>query len=264
MPKFREKQPIVEVDAVQWRGYNRDEVCAWLDACPNVRYRFDEEGELILTWNYNIKRDQDVSIGCWIYDDADDRSVYIETNDAFVAKYEPVELLTLRVSGDLTSERVAKFKADMEQQAAGALNAWKTLIIDTGSVRGAEIVDQPPPVDRPGSEPVWDMVVIDMQRRYLEPFRRFIVAEHVIGDMREHDRVGRERYGKPLTADNGRDQLIDAYQEILDASVYTRAAMAEGTLVPEAVYNNLLDSLVIIRRLIDRRAKMVALVGGAE
>lgn len=342
MPKFREKQPVAEIDAVQWRGDNRDEVCAWLDACPNVRYRFDEAGDLILTWNYGTRRDRDVGVGCWIYDSDD--NIYIVKNDEFLADYEHVKtkfeirvdsanarvadlidyvdrrldlaLKAPRMWGSLESTelqvlQLLEFRAlalgaattdvtpsyfkfveekvtgaipttlasqlphdrpapEREKLVLGLLSEFvarnrEVGVVSTPISRGAEIVDQPPPMDRLGAEPIWDMVIVDMQRRYKSttPASRSITAR-VIEDMHERDRVGRERYGKPLTADNGRDQLVDAYQEILDASVYTRAAMAEGTLVPEAVYNNLLDSLVTIRRLIDRRAEMVALVGGAE
>lgn len=53
------------------------------------------------------------------------------------------------------------------------------------------------------------------------------IWELVIADMRERDRVGRARYGTPLQANNGRDPLIDAYQEALDLAVYLRQAIAE-------------------------------------
>lgn len=49
----------------------------------------------------------------------------------------------------------------------------------------------------------------------------------VIADMRERDRVGRERYGTPLRVNNGRDALVDAYQEALDLVVYLRQAIEE-------------------------------------
>lgn len=67
------------------------------------------------------------------------------------------------------------------------------------------IRDQPPPTPN-GTKPVWEMVVADMHER---------------------DRVGRERYGVPLQAGNGRDALVDAYQEALDLCVYLRQAIAE-------------------------------------
>jgi hypothetical protein len=45
--------------------------------------------------------------------------------------------------------------------------------------------------------------------------------------MRARDVVGRERYGVPLTAGNGRDHLIDAYQEALDLAVYLANELVE-------------------------------------
>jgi len=64
---------------------------------------------------------------------------------------------------------------------------------------------QPPPV--PSARPaVWDLV---------------------LADMRERDAIGRHRYGTPLQPHNGRDALVDAYQEALDLVVYLRQAIAE-------------------------------------
>lgn len=65
--------------------------------------------------------------------------------------------------------------------------------------------DQPPPVPNAG-RPIWELVV---------------------EDMKERDRVGRERYGTPLQAGNGRDALVDLYQELLDACVYIRQVIVE-------------------------------------
>lgn len=45
----------------------------------------------------------------------------------------------------------------------------------------------------------------------------------VLKDMEERRRTGIEKYGVPVRADNGRDHLIDAYQEALDLCVYLRA-----------------------------------------
>ena len=49
----------------------------------------------------------------------------------------------------------------------------------------------------------------------------------VVEDMRERDREGRRKYGTPLQAENGRDALVDAYQEALDLVVYLRQAIEE-------------------------------------
>jgi hypothetical protein len=73
------------------------------------------------------------------------------------------------------------------------------------------IADQPAPIanEQPA---IWDLVIADMRTR---------------------DAVGRERYGTPLQAGNGRDALVDAYQEALDLAAYLRQAIEErATKVP--------------------------------
>ena len=67
------------------------------------------------------------------------------------------------------------------------------------------IADQPPPIanDRHG---VWSLVIKDMQAR---------------------DQLGRERYGSHLQPFNGRDALVDLYQELLDAAAYCRQLIFE-------------------------------------
>lgn len=69
----------------------------------------------------------------------------------------------------------------------------------------SQVEDQPPPVpnDRPA--------IVDL----------------VIADMVERKRIGIERYGTPLQAHNGRDALVDAYQEALDLTMYLRQAIEE-------------------------------------
>lgn len=46
-------------------------------------------------------------------------------------------------------------------------------------------------------------------------------------DMLERDNEGRRKYGTPLQPFNGRDALVDAYQEALDLCVYLRQAIFE-------------------------------------
>lgn len=53
------------------------------------------------------------------------------------------------------------------------------------------------------------------------------IWELVIEDMNARDRLGRERCSTPLQANNGRDALVDAYQEALDLCVYLRQAIEE-------------------------------------
>jgi hypothetical protein len=86
------------------------------------------------------------------------------------------------------------------------------------------IQDQPPPKasDAPA---IWPIVIREVEERLSRsldggPFAT--VAKLFLDDARERDRIGRERYGTPLQARNGRDALVDAYQEQLDAVVYLR------------------------------------------
>lgn len=49
----------------------------------------------------------------------------------------------------------------------------------------------------------------------------------VIADMQERNETGIAKYGTPLQPFNGRDALVDAYQEALDQSVYLRQEIEE-------------------------------------
>lgn len=54
------------------------------------------------------------------------------------------------------------------------------------------------------------------------------VWDLVIEDMRERDRSGEAKYGTRLYPGNGRDALVDAYQEALDLAVYLRQAIEDA------------------------------------
>ncbi len=53
----------------------------------------------------------------------------------------------------------------------------------------------------------------------------------VIADLRERDALGRRNYGGDLHAIDGRDHLVDLYQEILDAAVYVRQEIEERVIL---------------------------------
>jgi len=53
------------------------------------------------------------------------------------------------------------------------------------------------------------------------------VWQLVIQDMENRDKLGESRYGTKLQAYNGRDGLIDLYEELLDACVYCRQLIYE-------------------------------------
>lgn len=53
----------------------------------------------------------------------------------------------------------------------------------------------------------------------------------VIDEMKARDTVGRDRYGTPVQALNGRRSLRDAGEEVLDAAVYIRQTIEELKLL---------------------------------
>lgn len=84
-------------------------------------------------------------------------------------------------------------------------NYEKSKAIINRGMTGSPIQDQPDP--KQSTHPaVWGLVMKDMVDR---------------------DQTGRERYGVPLQGHNGRDALVDAFQEALDLAVYLRQAIYE-------------------------------------
>lgn len=70
-----------------------------------------------------------------------------------------------------------------------------------------ESLTAPQPAPKTNNHPpVWPLVMVDMAQR---------------------DAEGRKKYGTPLQPHNGRDVLVDAYQEALDLAVYLRQAIYE-------------------------------------
>lgn len=53
----------------------------------------------------------------------------------------------------------------------------------------------------------------------------------VRADLTTREQLGIERYGTTLQPDNGRDSLVDAYQEALDMAAYLRQRIEEGGTV---------------------------------
>ena len=86
----------------------------------------------------------------------------------------------------------------------------------------ADLVNAQPDPVRNDNPPTWPMVMNDLELMDLNGSTRATLV-----DMRDRDRVGFERYGVRIQAFNGRDCLVDGYQEVLDSCVYLRTALAE-------------------------------------
>jgi hypothetical protein len=90
---------------------------------------------------------------------------------------------------------------------------------------------QPAPVNVSGPA-LWPMIADELEREARRYEDEVVPPETyhaeklrlVAKDARARNEFGVAKYGVPLVASNGRDHLVDAYQEALDCVVYMRAA----------------------------------------
>ncbi len=123
--------------------------------------------------------------------------------------------------------------------------------------------DAPVTNDQPA---VQDLVIRDLWTMAVmldrEPHIDDASYARVIADIEARKEIGLKRYGTLLQAFNGRDALLDAYQEALDLCQYLRQCKAEGTYV-DISYKNALTMTLHLRALIEDRnhAPAVAALG---
>jgi len=84
-------------------------------------------------------------------------------------------------------------------------NHWDLIQAKVAEISGSPVQHEPPPV--PNDNPH--------------------IADLVIQDIQEKKQMGIEKYGVPLQAGNGRNALVDAYQEALDMGQYLRQEIEE-------------------------------------
>ncbi len=114
----------------------------------------------------------------------------------------------------------------------------------------SDIVDQSAPTKNDGAA-IWDLVIGDFKRASIGvDYPDMTVCCDVLCDMRERDVLGFERYGVRLQANNGRNAVVDAYQELLDGAAYTRQAIEEGQANLLPAYNAILLTIAMVREAI--------------
>lgn len=166
--------------------------------------------------------------------DADVRKLVDDFRRATLA--EPITAVLVDGNDALTRLDVARGNAHAEEWNRRAANS---------------VADQRSPVARPDLQPTWSRVIAGVEARRAGLWPALvndvdIVVGLVVIDMRDRDRVGRARCGVPLTAGNGRDQLVDLYQELLDAAAYSMAAVDDGHDM-SGVHQVVLDLVVEVR-----------------
>jgi len=82
----------------------------------------------------------------------------------------------------------------------------------------------------------------------------------IIQDMKDRREFGIQKYGVPLQCHNGRDGLVDAYQEALDMIVYLTQVSNENLYNDDyidsinIIRESIVDSAVTLKRLINERS----------
>jgi len=88
---------------------------------------------------------------------------------------------------------------------------------------------EPAPIPNAG-QPVWPLAILDMKEyagQFSEGTKTAEVAHLIALDACERDSIGIKKYGTPLCVGDGRNALVDAYQESLDLIVYLRKEIEE-------------------------------------
>lgn len=131
----------------------------------------------------------------------------------------------------------------------------------------ADYSRQPQPVPNDG-ESMHDLVIKDVLSRDprwdLSVGTARHIRDRVADDLAKRKAFGLEKYKSYLQAHNGRDFLVDLYDELLDGAVYARGALLEADesslqwFVLFEVYDDLLRHLTIVRRVRDALAFTLA------
>jgi hypothetical protein len=99
---------------------------------------------------------------------------------------------------------------------------------------GSPVTHEPPPIPN-GNPHIADLVIQDLDKRSEK------VADLVSQDIQEKKQMGIEKYGVPLQAGNGRNALVDAYQEALDLSQYLRQEIEEKKQLDHELRDHIFD-----------------------
>jgi hypothetical protein len=127
---------------------------------------------------------------------------------------------------------------------------------DRGGKRLAAYEPDPVPND---SVSMHDLVIIDIQNYSIEIEEGHKNAfSDVVEDLKDRRQFGLDKYGTLLQAGNGRNALLDAYQEVQDMLVYLKQAIVENNNKKNYVgyellniYSRTIQSAIRLRQLLN-------------
>lgn len=132
---------------------------------------------------------------------------------------------------------------------------------DVHRVQSTLVDPEPTPKDGTGPA-IWDLVISDLSRRWQRSQSplRMSIWQRMILDSQARDEFGRQKYKKRLRCGDGRDSLVDGYQEILDLAVYLRKEIENrlergsgDTKELRLVYDEVLNLWFKLRHILYRR-----------
>ena len=77
--------------------------------------------------------------------------------------------------------------------------------------------------------------------------------DHIAEDVEARIRLGERKYGTRLKANNGRDAMLDLYQEVLDGVNYSKQLVIEGR-DDDSFYRSLVDLACMVKNKLDYQA----------
>ena len=104
------------------------------------------------------------------------------------------------------------------------------------------------PDPEPNEGPSMHDLVINDLKHHWEHHSRFVIK-----DVEDRKQFGLDKYGTVLQTNNGRNALVDAYQESLDLLVYMKQAMEENQMIAWEIKNyyfNVMSTATMLRKLI--------------
>lgn len=126
----------------------------------------------------------------------------------------------------------------------------KTTEIEDDGATTVFVRPQPPPQNALGPA-IWPMIAEELEEAAQHATSPVLTL--VANDARMRHEDGMAKYGVPLVAENGRDHLVDAYQEALDGSVYLRAEYERGTKAAIGLFVKMKNLAVEIRGVLYER-----------
>lgn len=113
---------------------------------------------------------------------------------------------------------------------------------------------EPPPTQ--GRHKVLDYVLEDFRNTHLSSDPE--TTDNIVQDLRDRAEMGKAKYGIYLHTEDGRNTLLDLYQELLDATMYAKKYLLEQSDLDNGmfrfIYYDISNRVFDVKRLLDAKS----------